>query len=346
MTYYNIKDDLEKYPEALYYVIWSGRGAGKTYSALRHVIMTGRKFVYLKRTIEDVNFISKSDGTGSDVSPFKPLNRDLGWKIEIRPVKGKKGFCECWDAEQEKVVGFVLAVTAIHKVKGFDLSECDVIIYDEFIPQISESRINQKEADILLELQATVTRDRVVRGLPEVQVWLLANATNAVSPITEGMLLTDDIVEMSQKGIEYRFLEDRFILLHNVPHSVSMNKESKMFSAMRDTPWARMAFDNEFSYNDFSKVGKSSLKGCICLCKILYGSRKFFLYQNEKGVYIMTSSGSQHYLDEYNLSEDGDRMRFFYDHIRELKEAISEKRAVFESYSTYNLILNYQKIFY
>ena len=33
--YYHIAKDIEKYPDATVYIVWSKRGPGKTYSALR-----------------------------------------------------------------------------------------------------------------------------------------------------------------------------------------------------------------------------------------------------------------------------------------------------------------------
>ena len=340
--YYDISDDLEAYPDALFMVIWSGRGVGKTYSALRYCIEHKKKFLFLKRTIEDVSFISAADNTGTDVSPFAPLNRDFGWNYKIRPIKGKNGFCTVNFGENDEVAGYVLAIASVHKVKGFELSDCDVIIYDEFIPQISESRINKREGDILLELQATVTRDRLLRGKPEVCVWLLANATSAVSPVSESLRLTDDIVEMSQKGIEYRYLKDRYILLHNFPAPVSMRKDSRLYAATRGTRWAAMAFDNEFAYNDFSKVRRESMKGAVCLASVRYNLQDWYIYQTPEGVFIVNQSRGKA-ADEYDMNIDGDRIRFWYEYGMELRNAVAEDMASFSSYSFYQLIMSYSK---
>ena len=35
MTYYDIRNDLKRFPDAWCYLIWSSRGPGKTYSTLR-----------------------------------------------------------------------------------------------------------------------------------------------------------------------------------------------------------------------------------------------------------------------------------------------------------------------
>ena len=50
--------------------------------------------------------------------------------------------------------------------KGFDLSECDYLIFDEFIPKRHE-RLNRNEGDQLMDIYMTVSRDRVQRGRGE-----------------------------------------------------------------------------------------------------------------------------------------------------------------------------------
>lgn len=341
--YYDIKDDIQRYPDAIIYVVWSLRGPGKTYSTLRYGIENGLKELYIKRTVEDVNFISgRGDGNG-DVSPWAPLNRDFGYDFHINPVRGKNGFATV-DSDDGKNIGYVIGMSAVHKVKGFELSDTDIIVYDEFLPQLSEMRINRKEGEILLDLHATVSRDRTARGKPEIPIILLANSTTPVSPVTETLKITDDIVEMSMKGIEERYIPDRHILLRNILTSPSMSKESRFYSAVKNTKWARMAYGNEFAYVDFSKVRKVNIKGSICHAEIRYNGERWFLYQNQKGVYIMSKSASNNPLNVYNFDVDGDRQRLWYDYIRDLQSAISYDEAFFDSYSMYYMVTDYRKL--
>lgn len=342
VRYYDIKEDIERYPDALFTVVWSGRGVGKTYSSLKYCIENAIPFLYLKRTVEDIKFIATRDKMGRDVSPFAPLNRKLGWDYHIELVKNAEGFGTVVGGSGE-VVGYVLALAAVHKVKGFELSECDVIIFDEFIPQLSETRIRHTEGDSILELHATVMRDRLARGQREPDFWLFANATTPVAPFTETMMLTDDIVEMSQKKTEYRYLKDRYILLHNIPYNASMKHDSRLYAATRGTRWASMAFDNEFAFQDFSKVKRVSLKNAICLAEISYNRQRWYVYQNDRGIYYISRSRNRTPLAFYNMDIDGDRMRMWYELVRPIQTAVTFSEAYFESYSMYYLIMNYQK---
>ena len=55
--YYHFAKDLEDYPEAGCYAVWSRRGPGKTYSFLRYCIDNGIFFIYMKRTNDDVQVL-------------------------------------------------------------------------------------------------------------------------------------------------------------------------------------------------------------------------------------------------------------------------------------------------
>ena len=47
--YYHIGKDIEVFPDAVIYIVWSRRGPGKTYSALRYPYHKFRT-LYMKRT--------------------------------------------------------------------------------------------------------------------------------------------------------------------------------------------------------------------------------------------------------------------------------------------------------
>ena len=54
IKYYNINDDVCQFPDAWIYLTVGGRGTGKTYGALLDCYNNERKFVFMKRTIKDV----------------------------------------------------------------------------------------------------------------------------------------------------------------------------------------------------------------------------------------------------------------------------------------------------
>ena len=134
--YYTIADDLEIYPDAWAVFAWSGRSTGKTYSTLKYMLDRDARFIFLKRTVEDVKLMLSGSGKigskisifGADMSPFKALNRDTGENVRAFSIyKGYLGgFWRCDDQNQPvgDPIGYVIALSSIAKVKGFDLSDC------------------------------------------------------------------------------------------------------------------------------------------------------------------------------------------------------------------------------
>jgi len=347
MNYYDIKDDLVAYPDAWCYLVWSKRGPGKTYSTLRFCIENKIKFVFIKRTIEDVKMLCASGRRKDiefDVSPFVPLNRDFGWNIApVKIEKGIAGFYQCNEQNEPagSPLGYCVALSVASDVKGFDMSECDIMIFDEFIPKRYE-RVRRDEGDALLDIYMTISRDRLARGRGELKLICLANATSINNPTFMILDVMDIAADMDVKDIEY-FYNERKILMHKIPAQVAELKDlSGIEIAMAGTTWADMAFGGSFSYDDFSNVKHTRLKGYQPLCAYSYKKKTVFIYLKD-GYYYATYARAK--IEPYNLDRENDQKRFFYDYVGRLREACIAERMKFESYSMYDVIINYKKIF-
>ena len=348
MKYYDIRSDLKAYPDAWCYLVWSKRGPGKTYSTLRYCIEEKKLFVFIKRTIEDVKMLcasGKTKGIEFDISPFVPLNRDFGWHIvPVKIEKGLAGFYECNEEGEPfgRPLGYCIALSIASEVKGFDMSECDIMIFDEFIPKQYE-RIKRNEGDALLDIYETIRRDRLKRGREDLKLICLANATSISNPTFMTLEVMDDAAMMDINNTEFKYT--RRILLHNIPAVLDQEEEHELSGielAMSGTEWYEMAYGGHFSYNDFTSIGKQHLKGYAPLCGYIYKRKEVFIYQKD-GYYFATSSRTKTTM--YNLNKENDQKRFFNDYIFRLREACIEDRMKFESYSMYDVIINYKKIF-
>ena len=222
IKYYDIRDDLKLYPDAWAYLIWSKRGPGKTYSTLRLMLEEKKKFLFMKRTIEDVKTLCANGGKRGvefDISPFKPLNRDFGYNIKpVLIVKGIAGFYECNEGGEPAgaPIGYCGALSAARDIKGFDMSEVDYQIFDEFIPKRGE-RISRTEGEQLLDIYMTLRRDRLERGREDLKLICLANAESVNNPTFQTFDVVDLAVQMDIDNREYTYLEDRGIMLHKIP---------------------------------------------------------------------------------------------------------------------------------
>lgn len=354
--YYDIKDDFKKYPDAWLYCIWSKRGPGKTYSTLRYMIENKKKFVFMKRTIKDVEMLCKhivADGMlTADTSPFVPLNRDFGYNIYPHMITsdGMAGFYNSTFDDKGNLqpvgdlLGWCVACSAITKYKGFDMSEADFLIFDEFIPKTYE-RINHYEGDAVLDLYMTIKRDRDKRGRPPLKLILLANATSLSCPMFDILELTDYVAEMSITGTEYKYIESG-LMLHSIRADFDREEDQELEGIekhMAGTAWGQVTFGGTFAYNDTSNIKNLSLKGFRPITSFIYKRTQYYIYKRETTFYICKN---KHQSDEiYNLNRENDQKRFFYDYVIDLRESCISDNVIFDSYVPYDLIINYRKYF-
>lgn len=346
--YYHLGKDMEDYPSAWCFVVWSRRGPGKTYSALWHSYIKDIPIIYMKRTIEDVNLICSADEDGFDPSPYVPINRDKG--TNIKPKKIKDGIGGCWEKTEDGMEGlpicYILSLNGIKKIKGFDLSRCDWMIMDEFIPQQGEV-VRRSEGSMLLDVYMTANRDREKRGKEPIKLILFANAEDISTPITNELNIVDDMVELQASGDTHLYLEDRGIVLHHITEEECPIKEEEkhgIYKAMKGTKWAEKAFGGTFSNNDFSNVQKINLKGFKPLIHLHEQIKDYYIYIGRNGMYYMCDSRADCPF-EYDLTRESDQNRFLHEQHFYLKEAIFENNMKFLKYSMYDLIMNYKKFY-
>ena len=350
--YYHIGADVEAFPDAVVYIVWSRRGPGKTYSALRYPY--GKfKTLYLKRTNKDVKTICEYAGDlDFDPSPWAPLNRDFG--INIKPRLLKDGFGAFYESDNEgrpvgQVVNYIASLNSIKQVKGMDLSEAEWIIFDEFIPQAGEV-VKKAEGDMLLDLYETVNRDRRKRGRPGLKLMLFANAEEISTHITNALEVVDTMAEMQAGGLSKYYDKERGIFFHHITAEELPQSEAElndMYRVMKGTAWADKSFGGIFSKNDFSAVNPAmSLKHMRCLYHLKYRRKNhaYIYISNKTGVYYMTARpGSA--IQEYDLDRENQQKKFYFDHGIQLREACINDRFYFEKYSYYDLIINYTKFY-
>ena len=350
--YYDIENDVTD-DNYWCYIIIGGRNTGKTYSSLKSCYQKGRKFVFVKRTIEDIDLLcehkrANENEPDADFSPFKSINRDIGCNVRAYKIKkGIGGFYTC-DSEgnpEGLPIGYIVSLNGVSKVKGFDLSECDWLIFDEFIPQPWD-RINRKEGEQLLDLYKTVSRDREHRGKPALKLICLANATKISNPVCNILEITDKLVDMQvNKSCFFKDI-DRGIFVHQIMDNAAFmeeEKKSQIYKAMAGTDWGRMALNNEFGYDDFTAVKRSNLKGFIPMLGVKFRSKTYYIY-NKEGQFYMTLAPAR--VERiYDLKIENDQKAFYIDWCLDLQEASIDNRMKFEQYTMYDLIMNFKQFF-
>lgn len=354
--YYHVFADVYKYPQANVLISYSRRGPGKTTGALLGAMLRGLKIMYIKRTINDVKMITK--GGTVDLSPWATINRLKGTNYKAVPVKGVDGFAEVipHDAEDQPIleaepIGYICALSAAGKIKGFDLSDkVDIMIVDEFVPNKGVIA-KQSEGDQTLDILATLMRDRHKRGLPDIKLWLFSNCDYLACPISRTLGLLDDIYELSCKGTNFYYNENRGMLIHHITSDeFSSTINDTIFSFMKDTDWYKRNIEGEFD-DDFSNIEiKTSLKNYKCIATIKYNNKDaYILYRESDSSYYVTY--------DYNLRLGTDIIRFdltFENDVRlfchsslydNILQSLMINKVKYSAYSLYDLIKRFYDIF-
>lgn len=349
--YYNIEETIEKYPDAWLYMVVGGRNTGKTYSTLKMVTQKKKSFAFIKRTDNDIKLLCA--GTKGkmkvDLSPFKSINRDLGTNIQAFSIfDGLGGFYNC-DENDEPIgypVGYAISLNQTAKAKGFDISEVDYMIFDEFIKQPWEKNLNKKEGEAILDLYKTISRDREHRGREPLKLIALANATDVSNPLMQITELVDIVVEMQALDIQIKYIEERGIVIERVndnPNFLEVEKQTKLFKAMQLTQWAQMAYDNQFAYNDFSNIKKNNLKNYQPVCAVQFKQTIFYIYKKDN---IYYACRSKHQAQEfYNLNLENDQKLFYENRVIDFRYACIHDKMKFDSFLLYDIIINYKSYF-
>lgn len=349
--YYHLSKDVEDYPDAIIYIIWSRRGPGKTYSALRYPYHKFRT-IYMKRTNKDVKTILTEDPMlNRSKSPWMPLNRDFG--CCVKGVVLDDGIGAFYDSDADgnpvgEVINDVLSLNAIKTIKGMDLTDAEWMIFDEFIPLPGEV-VKRDEGEMLLNVYETASRDRVKRGRKHLKLILMSNADEISTHITNELEVVDTIAEMQAKGIHRYYDEKRRILFHHISNEEcprSDDEKSGMELVMAGTAYAAKAYEGQFASNDFTNIQELSLKRMRCLYHIHYRRKNdaYIYLHPEKGLYYMTDIKGP-YIESFNLDRENQQKKFYYDHVLDLREACIDDRMRFRKYSYYDLIINYSKFY-
>lgn len=348
-NYYNVWDDVHKYNnECWCFLAIGGRNTGKTYGALKYCKEHNIKFVFVKRTIDDVNLLcGDNSNVEMDLSPFKPINRDCGYEVKARKIsnKGIGGFWDCVEGEYTgSPIGYIIALSAVYKFKGFDMSDADVIIFDEFIPQFGE-RVNKREGELILDLYKTVDRDRTHRGRKPLLLIALANAVSLSNPLCNILEVVNDIALMSKNNDSLLLTRGVCIrLVKNNDDFMVIESNNPIYKTMQGTAWESASLNNNFAYEDLSHIGKIKMKNYIAIAKVMYKNYEWYIYKNGRR-YYMTVSSSNKVKDTYALDIESEQKRFNINLRIKLLDACIDDRIVFEHYLMYDMVMNYTKYF-
>lgn len=340
--YINIWDYIDRlYP---FQIFIGGRGTGKTYSALSGALKLSDKFIYMRRTAQELDIMLDSEKYGEGANPFKPINRDFNKNIGLsRIVKNLAGIynreevdgtIKCCGAP----IGYGVALSTISTIRSVDLSDCSDCIYDEFIPERHVKKI-KNEGGALLNAYETICRNRELSGQDPLRLWLLANSNDIYNQIFVELGLVAKIEKMIRRNKTDKYIKDRGLAIHLINNNeefISEKRETALYKLTRGSQFSEMALDNKFSYNDFSLIRHENITGFRPICSFGKG----FIYGKKGDSYLYVTYAAARCPAYYDIDTEQGRRNFYADIGRRIHEYFISSRIAFESYELKQIILD------
>lgn len=224
-----------------------GRGTGKTYSALLYAYRSGKKFMFMRNSQTQVDRLLKPQ-----FSVFKKINEDQ--HIDVAIVKdGKTGvFLDQTEPDNVKPIGYLAALSTFSNFRGPDLSDVDLLIWDEFIPE-SQERLVKDSAIVFANAYETMNRNRELEGRQPITTLFLANSNQLDNPMFVELGLVRQAEKMIRKDNEYIINRERgYMLMFLNKSPISRAKRLTVLYNLygSESAFFHMSLSNSFNLSD------------------------------------------------------------------------------------------------
>lgn len=217
-----------------------GRGTGKTYGALDDAVQNhAGHFHLMRRTQTELDNIACEAN-----SPFKILNHDKGYGIT---VKAHKNYGSILGPEGQ-TLGQMVALSTVSNIRGFDASDIELTIYDEFIPEAHKSPLKNEHL-AFLNYYETVNRNRELKGQQPLKIRCYSNANDIMNPLIVGLGLVTKLDRMRTKQHQIYIDKERgYVLIDLYSSPISKQKEkTALYRFAGGGEFANMALRNDFN---------------------------------------------------------------------------------------------------
>lgn len=289
-------------------LLWGPRGTGKTYGGIKEAVETKAKFIFMRRTDRILEMIRSPE-----LSPFKKYNADTGRNLGFARSGRVDGI---YDFEPDDngilrpagpLLGYLLALSTITNIRGFDASDVDLWLYDEYIKEDHQPDL-KGEGKALLNAYETINRNRELSGGRPLQLFGFSNSNKLDNPIFIELGLVQRAEKMQRSGTEVYIDRERGLGMFNLVNSpiAAKKKDTALYRLTGDSEFSRMALGNEFKEISDLSIGNRPLVEF----KPVVGIGEITIYKHKsKPEYYVTShrSGDP---PVFGMSET-ERSRFF-----------------------------------
>lgn len=320
-------------------VIIGKRQIGKTYNVLKLMLDSNKRFILLRGVKTELEMLKRN--VNSPFEKIKGYEHKIIFESETEYTAGITRLDDSEDGTEVKTnIGMAAALSSIGRIRGFNGDIYTDVVYDEFIPESHLLKVRHGD-DAFNNMYTTIAGNRELEGKKPLRVWLLANSNNLDSDILNALSITDVVERMSLRGEESRILKDRgiMILLPDSRVITDKRKQTALYRAIgADSKFARMAYENEFAYNDYTDVGTKPMQEYKPLIAI--GPLVIHLHKNDKTLYVTELYAKQEHCKHVYGDTDYYIMKFQKDN-PELKAAYMRGRITFQNMVVKNTFLKY-----
>lgn len=223
-------------------ILLGGRGTGKTFGILLHYLQRGSRIIYMRRRQSQCD-ISASE----TMTPYKSVCDFLDVDYDIPKRQGK--IKSIYVADSATPNAYFVALSTFSNMRGFDASDCEAIVYDEFIPEKKEKPFPD-EGFALLNAYESVNRNRELQGRPPLTLWLLSNTNDLMSPVLKELNVMSTVLKMDKNKTEQYIDKDRGLQIINCFSSpISAQKSETALYKLAGKDFRDMALNNTFSFD-------------------------------------------------------------------------------------------------
>ena len=300
---------------------YGARGIGKTYGILgesRQRALDGRgKFILLRRQQTQADFVSKQE-----FCPFKPLDMDNGYFTEVKRLDK---FTSAFYVDDE-IIGYVMALSTVTNIRGFDASDVTTLFYDEFIPE-KHARPIKNESDALWNCYETMNRNRELFGQPPLKLIAMSNANDISNEIFLSLGVVDKIDRMKRKGQSIYLNKAKSLAIVDYQNAEisDKKKQTALYKLTQGSDFQKMAIENEF-LNEFSSEYRS-VPLVECAQFVVVGEICIYTHKSSDFYYVsLHKTGSPEEFGSGNTERQRFRNSYFF-----LWQSYLVRRVVFES---------------
>lgn len=255
INWFNIADYESRFKPNTFFI--GGRRIGKTFSTFSYMYER-QPFIYIRNTEVQID-----ECCGDFGNPFKKWNRITNHDIHLKKEKKHALILE-GSGDNEKILGYAAALSNIGAIRGADLSDYRIGLFDEFI---EKKPLQYDQARYYNDLYESINSNRELEGDTHFTMILLSNAQKLSNKILMDKELVTPIEQMMKNNQKCWARGDCFVCLP-VSEVSELKKETAFYQGREGSANYDEALNNKFANDSFYSIRKRPLIEYVGVCKI------------------------------------------------------------------------------